>query len=95
MEDDQVALGLGDPGAHRRALAPVLRVLDEPDARLRRGVLAQQLARAVARAVLDHQYLDRGDALPAGRRGEHAVDRLADEETLVVDGDDDREREHG
>ena len=63
LEDDQVAGGRGDAGADRGALALVLLVLDVADAvRVLGGELAQDLAGAVLRAVVDDDDLDLADA---------------------------------
>jgi hypothetical protein len=52
-----------------------------------RGDVAQDLARAVRRAVVDDDQLERGNA--RARNREHATHRLRDEVALVVRGHDD------
>src|SRR6267142_4041622 len=58
LEEDEVARGLGDAAADRRALALVLPLLQQADAvRMVGGELAEDREAAVLRAVIDEEKL--------------------------------------
>ena len=84
LDDDDVAGRLLKTRRDRGALSHVLRLQEDPDAVLAVH-LAQDVARAVLRAVVDD------DDLLLDRHRLHLADELADRLRLVVDGDDDGE----
>src|SRR5262245_8824767 len=85
LHDHEVPAGGLEARAQRGALAPVARLVDHArDPRL--DLVAQDLAGAVARAVVHHDHLEVAD-----RRSEHRVDDALDRVPLVEAGDHDRE----
>ena len=85
LNDDQVAGDLLEPEPQRRPLAAVRLVKELERIFLRQ--LAQDVGRAVLRAVVDDDQLD----AEAGNR-KHARDHALDRVALVVDGHDDRQQ---
>ena len=83
LNEHDVAGHLREPGAQRRALAAVLRLQDQREAALALELL-QQIARPIARPIIDDDELD------AQRHGQHAADDLLDRVNLVVGGHHDR-----
>ena len=85
LDDDDLAGGVPEPGAQRGALALVDLVEDDRQVGVARSHLAEDLAGAVGRAVVDD------DDLLADRDGADPAEDLVDRLLLVVDRDDDRE----
>ena len=86
LEERQVARRGGDAGADGGALAHVARVLEVAQPRFFGRQLAQDLARAVGGAVVDHHHFDLGDAGVLDRQdpGQQVAHQIA----LVVDRHD-------
>jgi hypothetical protein len=78
LHHDDVAPGLGDPAAHRRALAAVAVLEQHPEAVLLREA-GQQVAAAVGAGVVHR------DQLLAQRHRHHALHHLLEGGALVVD----------
>jgi hypothetical protein len=92
LDEGDVAGHARDAGAHGRTFTAVLRLQDHLEAvlrRVRRGApdLVEDLARAVGRAVVDHHDL------LADRHGHDALEQRPHRAYLVVDRDDDGQRE--
>ena len=85
LHDDHVARGGGEPGAERGALS-LVEIMEDDLVDQRHDLGAEQVAGAVARAVVDDD-----DLLVLDRGGPDAVDDGADGLGLVVARDDDRE----